>query len=197
MTAASGQCEAGRAGARNFRAAGGGRRGRVQPVFEGGRSACTVRELLYGLMLALGKRRGGGARDCNWREAWKHLSGADERESAGSWGLTQYAFCKTRTDSTARCTTRRRSDLAKLSVCAMQNETFRAVVSSKSFTENGRSFTNHNKLLWRVDGADGIKTGYTKKSGQNPCRKRSARRKTARLRDDLRPRRLARPAGAV
>ena len=35
------------------------------------------------------------------------------------------------------------------------------------------------------------------KSGQNPCRKRSARRKTARLRDDLRPRRLARPAGAV
>ena len=57
-------------------------------------------------------------------------------------------------------------DLAKLSVCAMQNETFRAVVSSKSFTENGRSFTNHNKLLWRVDGADGIKTGYTKRAGR-------------------------------
>ena len=49
---------------------------------------------------------------------------------------------------------------------AMQNETFRAVVSSKSFTENGRSFTNHNKLLWRVDGADGIKTGYTKRAGR-------------------------------
>lgn len=48
----------------------------------------------------------------------------------------------------------------------MEKETFRAVVSSKSFTERGRSFTNHNKLLWRVEGADGVKTGYTKKAGR-------------------------------
>ena len=48
----------------------------------------------------------------------------------------------------------------------MENETFRTVVSSKSFTERGRSFTNHNKLLWRVEGADGVKTGYTKKAGR-------------------------------
>ena len=33
-------------------------------------------------------------------------------------------------------------------------------------TAGSRSFTNHNKLLWRVDGCDGIKTGYTKKAGR-------------------------------
>ena len=57
-------------------------------------------------------------------------------------------------------------DLSKLCVHAMENETFRTVVSSKSFTEHSRSFTNHNKLLWRVEGADGVKTGYTKKAGR-------------------------------
>jgi len=30
----------------------------------------------------------------------------------------------------------------------------------------GRTLTNHNKLLWRVDGADGVKTGYTKAAGR-------------------------------
>ena len=57
-------------------------------------------------------------------------------------------------------------DLAKLAVAAMENETFRTVVSSKSFSSGERSFTNHNKLLWRVEGCDGVKTGYTKKAGR-------------------------------
>ena len=30
----------------------------------------------------------------------------------------------------------------------------------------GRSFTNHNKLLWQYDGADGVKTGYTQATGR-------------------------------
>jgi D-alanyl-D-alanine carboxypeptidase len=29
-----------------------------------------------------------------------------------------------------------------------------------------RYLTNHNKLLWRVDGADGVKTGFTKAAGR-------------------------------
>ena len=29
-----------------------------------------------------------------------------------------------------------------------------------------RSLQNHNKLLWRVEGADGVKTGYTKAAGR-------------------------------
>ena len=57
-------------------------------------------------------------------------------------------------------------DLAKLATTAMENETFRTVVSSRSYCAEGWSFTNHNKLLWRVEGCDGVKTGYTKKAGR-------------------------------
>ena len=39
--------------------------------------------------------------------------------------------------------------------------------STEAFTYRGRSIRNHNKLLGRVDGVDGIKTGYTRASGFN------------------------------
>jgi D-alanyl-D-alanine carboxypeptidase len=39
--------------------------------------------------------------------------------------------------------------------------------STSSFTYHGRSIRNHNKLLGRVEGVDGIKTGYTRASGFN------------------------------
>lgn len=38
---------------------------------------------------------------------------------------------------------------------------------SRSFEYAGRSYRNHNRLLGRVDGVDGIKTGYTRASGFN------------------------------
>jgi len=38
---------------------------------------------------------------------------------------------------------------------------------TRSFEFAGRSYRNHNKLLGRVDGVDGIKTGYTRASGFN------------------------------
>ncbi len=39
--------------------------------------------------------------------------------------------------------------------------------STEAFNYHGRSIRNHNKLLGRVDGVDGIKTGYTRASGFN------------------------------
>jgi D-alanyl-D-alanine carboxypeptidase len=39
--------------------------------------------------------------------------------------------------------------------------------STRSFAFNGRHFKNHNRLLGRVGGVDGIKTGYTRDSGFN------------------------------
>lgn len=38
---------------------------------------------------------------------------------------------------------------------------------TRSFTYNGRKHRNHNRLLGRVKGVDGIKTGYTRASGFN------------------------------
>ena len=39
--------------------------------------------------------------------------------------------------------------------------------STKKFTFNGRTHKNHNRLLGRYDGTDGIKTGYIRASGFN------------------------------
>ena len=57
-------------------------------------------------------------------------------------------------------------DLAVLTAYAMQNPIFAQTVSTKSVRVGERSLQNHNKLLWRVDGADGVKTGYTKAAGR-------------------------------
>jgi D-alanyl-D-alanine carboxypeptidase len=38
---------------------------------------------------------------------------------------------------------------------------------TRSFTWHGRNMRNHNKLLGRVEGVDGIKTGFTRASGFN------------------------------
>lgn len=39
--------------------------------------------------------------------------------------------------------------------------------NAKSFAWNGRTYSSHNKLLKTFEGADGIKTGYTRRSGFN------------------------------
>lgn len=57
-------------------------------------------------------------------------------------------------------------DLAVLSAYAMNNPIFAKTVSTKTVNAAGRSLRNHNKLLWQVEGADGVKTGYTKAAGR-------------------------------
>src|SRR5690606_28471016 len=39
--------------------------------------------------------------------------------------------------------------------------------SRKSFSYNGNAYPNHNKLLWKYAGTDGLKTGYINASGFN------------------------------
>ena len=57
-------------------------------------------------------------------------------------------------------------DLAVLAAYAMENPIFRQTVSTKSVKVGQRYLTNHNKLLWRLEGADGVKTGYTRAAGR-------------------------------
>ena len=57
-------------------------------------------------------------------------------------------------------------DLAILAAYAMENPIFYKTVSAKSVKIGERYLTNHNKLLWRVEGADGVKTGFTKAAGR-------------------------------
>ena len=57
-------------------------------------------------------------------------------------------------------------DLARLAAVAMENETFARVVSTRQHRFGERVVINHNKLLWRYEGAEGVKTGFTKKAGR-------------------------------
>ncbi len=58
------------------------------------------------------------------------------------------------------------SDMAKLAAYAMKIPEFREIVSTKTKTVAGRTLTNHNKLLRIYNGANGLKTGYTKAAGR-------------------------------
>lgn len=61
-------------------------------------------------------------------------------------------------------------DLARISAAALENETFRRIVSTDKYRieygESVRSLHNHNKMLHIYDGAIGVKTGFTKASGR-------------------------------
>ena len=58
------------------------------------------------------------------------------------------------------------ADLAHLAAYAMKNPIFAKTVCAKTIQVGTRYLTNHNKLLWRLDGAEGVKTGYTKAAGR-------------------------------
>ncbi|MBQ7918065.1 MAG: D-alanyl-D-alanine carboxypeptidase [Clostridia bacterium] len=65
-------------------------------------------------------------------------------------------------------------DLAKITAYAYKNEEFKTIVGTKEKVISSdldqiykcRLLKNKNKLLKMVDGADGVKTGYTKKAGK-------------------------------
>ena len=76
-------------------------------------------------------------------------------------------------------------DLAALARYAMSKPRFRAVVRTKekrvpwAGPVHAKLYRNHNKLLWRYPGADGVKTGWTRRAGG--CLVASARRYGIRL----------------
>ena len=123
----------------------------------------TVQELLWGLMLrsgndaaaALAIHCGGSvegfARKMNAEAARLGLMGSHFVNPHGLDDPDHY--------STAR-------DLAVLTAEAMKNPVFAGTVSRKSVRVGERVLTNHNKLLWRLPGADGVKTGYTRAAGR-------------------------------
>ena len=61
-------------------------------------------------------------------------------------------------------------DLALLTCKGMDYDLFREVVGSKSISKDKYNFTrdynNINKILWKIPGAKGVKTGYTGQAGK-------------------------------
>ena len=121
----------------------------------------SVRDLLYGLMLRSGN-------DCAVTLALHHsgsiqnfaramndralLIGAENSHFVNPHGLPDE-----RHYTTAR-------DLALIAAAAMQNDTFREIVSTKFYEP--RNWQNKNKMLWNFEGALGVKTGFTVRAGR-------------------------------
>lgn len=123
----------------------------------------TLQELLYGLMLSSGNDAAVAlAIYCGGTvEGFAEMM----NDKAHVLGLTGTHFENPNgLDSPGHYSTAR--DLAKLAAYAMENPIFYKTVSAKTVKIGERYLTNHNKLLWRVEGADGVKTGFTKAAGR-------------------------------
>ncbi len=137
----------------------------------------TLHDLLYGLMLASGNDAAnviaftlGGSLD-----GFVNMM----NEKAKELGLENTSFATpSGLDDENHYTTA--YELAKITYHAMQIPEFAKAVSTEKATLNygnppyRRSLSNHNKLLKNFDGAVGVKTGFTKKSGR--CLVSAARR---------------------
>ncbi len=123
----------------------------------------TLQELLYGLMLHSGNDAAVAlAIYCGGTvEGFVALM----NDKARQLGLTGTHFENPHgLDSPNHYSTAR--DLAVLAAHAMEDPIFYQTVSTKTVRVGSRSLQNHNKLLWRVEGADGVKTGFTKAAGR-------------------------------
>ena len=123
----------------------------------------TVQELLYGLMLHSGNDAAVAlAIYCGGTvEGFVQLM----NDKAYQLGLKNTRFENPNgLDSPGHYATAR--DLAALAIYAMKNPIFAQTVGTKTVTAGGRALRNHNKLLWQVEGAEGVKTGYTKAAGR-------------------------------
>lgn len=123
----------------------------------------TLQELLYGLMLSSGNDAAVAlAIYCGGTvEGFAELM----NDKARSLGLSGTHFENPNgLDSPGHYSTAK--DLAVLAAYAMENPVFHKTVSTKSIKIGERYLHNHNKLLWQVEGADGVKTGFTKAAGR-------------------------------
>lgn len=128
----------------------------------------TLRDLLYGLMLvsgndasfAIGEYVGNGIEHFIDMMNWKaHQIGAFNTHFENTHGL----------DADGHYTSA--YDLAIISSYALKNEIFKEIVSTKDIQITNtdgkiRYFRNKNKLLNALDGAIGVKTGYTGDAGR-------------------------------
>ena len=142
----------------------------------------SYKDLLYGLML----ESGNDAALC----LAISISGSEKafsmlmNEKAKSLGMknTNFVTCNGLDD---RLHYSSAFDLALLTATAMQNDIFHSIVSTKVYTatynneEKKRTYYNHNRLLSTLNGCEGVKTGFTKKSGR--CLVSSCKRNGVRL----------------
>ena len=129
----------------------------------------TYHDLLYGMMLASGNDAANVTAIALGGTVEKFTEMMNNR--ARELGLENTRFVTpSGLDAEGHCTTAR--ELALLAYHALKNEEFAKAAASKTATLNygnppyRRTLKNHNKMLTLYEGAIGVKTGFTKKSGR-------------------------------
>lgn len=123
----------------------------------------SLEALLYGLMLNSGNDAAiAAAAFCagnvdtfvEWMNQRAKSLGMEHTHFANPNGLSQEGHYSTA------------YDMALLAGACCRNDVVAQIVGTKSIAFGARTFTNHNKLLWRYEGCIGMKTGYTEAAGR-------------------------------
>lgn len=123
----------------------------------------TMESLLYGLLLASGNDAavavaGACAGDVEtfveWMDQRAVSLGMEDTHFSDPNGLSDEAHYSTA------------YDMSLLAMECLRYPQLMEIMGTKSISVEGRSLTNHNKLLWQYEGCIGMKTGYTRKAGR-------------------------------
>lgn len=122
----------------------------------------TLETLLYGLLLCSGNDAALAVTEC-MGGAVPFVARMNEKAAELGMGNTHFANPNGLDDEAHYSTA---EDMAKLAAAAMDDPVLRRVASTRTARIGGRTLTNHNKLLSRVEGCVGLKTGYTRAAGR-------------------------------
>lgn len=123
----------------------------------------NVKDLLYGLMLRSGNDAAAALAIHHSGSIEKFVEVMNARAAAIGADNTHFKNPSGLPDGEHYTTAR---DLCEIARYAMQNETFKKIVSTKKYKGDFRSYANKNKMLYNYEGANGVKTGYTVKAGR-------------------------------
>lgn len=123
----------------------------------------TIRELLFGLMLASGNDAATALACITAGSVEAFAERMNERARALGCRNTCFENPHGLDGEGHRVSA---ADLARITREALKDPLFREIVSSKSAAAGGRTYTNHNRLLGTCDGVFGVKTGYTEAAGR-------------------------------
>ncbi len=131
----------------------------------------SIKDLLYGLMLRSGNDAACALAIHHSGSVEKFVKVMNAKATALDCVNTHFANPNGLPDSNHYTTAR---DLCNIACYAMKNPIFSEVASTKTYCGYFRNFSNKNKLLYKLEGANGVKTGYTEKAGR--CLVSSAKR---------------------
>ncbi len=122
----------------------------------------TLETLLYGLLLSSGNDAALAVTEC-MGGAVPFVARMNEKAAELGMENTHFANPNGLDDEEHYSTA---EDMARLAAAAMDDPVLRRVASTRTARIGGRTLTNHNKLLSRVEGCVGLKTGYTRAAGR-------------------------------